>query len=212
MISDITPKRRLPKLLQLRHIEIRNCCIDDRLSKNKFPSLRSMVLEGVSVCSKVKITQLNKLQRVELVDVENLPRKTKWKWVRALSVTKVRAHQLYKLVNIEIFPNLASLDIDTADDLDLKVLQPHPMLQKLSIRTSGKIPHLSDLKDRFPLLCELSLDSEVDEKDIPNLPSLKEVEVIPIPSIKYRRNWVKQCANLKLFNGKDVKLFQWWFN
>lgn len=212
LISEITPKRRLPKLPQLKHLEIRNCAIDDKLSRNKFPLLRSMVLEGVSVCSKIKITRLKKLHRLELVNVEFLPRKTNWDMVRVVSVTRVRAHLLYKLVNIEIFPNLGSLYIDTAEDLDLKILQPHPTLKKLCIRTSGKIPCLSDLKDRFPLLMELCLDGEVDEFDIPSLHALKKVEVIPIPSIKHRRNWMKKCKKLELFNGREVKLDQRWFN
>ena len=129
-----------------------------------------------------------------------------------LSLSKVRANQLWKFVNIEIFPKLAALYIESAEGINLKVLQPLSTLKKLSIKTSGKIPCLSDLKDRFPQLTELCLDGEVDDSDIPNLASLKKVEVIPIPLKKFRRNWVKKCRNLELFNGRDVKLDQKWFN
>ena len=212
MLSEINLEFRLPKLPRLKHLEVRNCVIKDKLSSKKFPSLRSMVLEGVSVCAGIKITRLNALHRLELVDIEKLPLKTNWYGVRMLSLTKVRGTHLYKLVNIEVFPKLAALYIDIAEDLNLKVLQPHAILKKLSIKTSGKIPCLSDLQDRFPLIMEISLDGEVDEMDVPSLPTLKKVEVIPCPLFKYRRAWFKKCRNLKLFNGKDMKLDQKWFN
>ena len=160
--------------MRLKHLEIRHCSIDDKLSSKKFPSLH----------------------RLELIHIENLPQMTKWKGVRMLSLSKVRANQLWKFVNIEIFPKLAALYIESAEGINLKVLQPLSTLKKLSIKTSGKIPCLSDLKDRFPLLTELCLDGEVDDSDIPNLASLKKVEVIPIPLKKFRRNWVKKCRNL----------------
>ena len=73
MISDITPKSRLPKLVGLKHLEIKHCYMDNKLSNNKFPSLRSMVLEGVSVCAKIMITRMKMLHSLELIDIEKLP-------------------------------------------------------------------------------------------------------------------------------------------
>ena len=64
------------------------------------------------------------------------------------------------------------------------------------------------MNDRVSLLMELCLDGKVDETDILNLPCVKKVEVVPIPLIKCRRDLVKKCRNLKLFNGWDVKLDQ----
>ena len=212
MISEITGKNRLPYVQRLQHLTIRNCAIHDKLSRKKFPCLRSLVIEGVSVCAKIQITRMEKLHRLELRDIENLPQNAKWEGVRMLSLSRVRANQLWKLVNSEEFPKLVALYIDSAEDMVLELLQPHVLLKKLSIKTNGMIIGLTSLQDRFPLLEELCLDGKVAETDIPNLDCLKQVEVTPTPSIKYRKRWVRKCSNLEVFNQRDAKLNQIWFN
>jgi len=115
-------------------------------------------------------------------------------------------------VNIEEFPKLAALYINCAEDVVVQVLQPHATIKKLSIKTTGNIRGLSDLNDRYPLLMDLRLHGKVDVKDIPTIPLLKNVEVIPFPLVKFRKKWLKKCRNLVLFNGRSVKLDQKWFN
>ena len=205
MITKITKKNRLPMLRALQHLEIRNCAFDDKLSKNNFPALTSLVIEGTSVCKNLKITRLPRLHRVELIDVEGLPPMTNWKGVNMLYPSKVCAFRLRKLVNTEIFPHLAALYVKSTEDVVPQILHPHSKVRKLNIKTSGKIFGVGNLVTRYPMLVELSLDGQMDVEEIPDLPCLKSVRVIPYPLRGIRRKWLKKCQKLELFNGTDIK-------
>ena len=169
MISEITAESRIPYLERLEYLAIRNCAIHNKLSRNKFPRLRTLVIKGVFVCANIQITRMEKPHRLKLVNLENHPQNAKWKGVRMLPLSNVRANQLWKLVNPEEFPKLTALYVDSAEDVVLELLQPHVSLKILSIKTNGTIIGLRSLQDRYPLLEELCLDGELAETNIPNL-------------------------------------------
>jgi hypothetical protein len=208
MTSKITKKSRLPMLKCLQHLEIRNCSVDDKLSSNKFPALRSLVLEGVSVCKNIQITRLKRLHRVVLIDVEKLPRKNNWKGVNMLSLSKVCAIRLSKLVDIESFPKLAVLYVDCTEDVVIELMMPHPKLRKLSIRTTGDILGIEHLSSRYPMLVQLSLEGKFNKLETPDLKCLKRVKIVPNPKKTIRRNWKKKCQKIELFNDIDMNKFK----
>ena len=207
MISKFTSKCRLPCLRNLQNLEIRNCFVEDKLSKNKFPALRSLVLEVVSVCKNIKITRMNRLHRVKLIDIEDLPPKTNWKGVCLLSLSKLCAFRLWKIVDIDAFPRLQVLYINCSEDVVIKLFNPHPNLKKLSIRTKGQIIGVGDLESRYPMLIDLSLDGKLNVKEVPILHGLQRVQITPCPLKKNRKNWMKKCPKLKLFNSVVFQLF-----
>ena len=210
MITHFSPVCRLPKLEALEHLELRNSIVNDKLSSNKFPALRSLVLEGNSVFRTVKITRLNKLHRAELHDTENLPQKTNWKKVNMVSLKNVRSIDVGKLADGEVFPNLAALYLDCIDNVNVKDLQPSSHIRKLSIKCGGTILNLSNLEIRYRRLMDLSLDGKMDLADIPQISSLKRVKIIPTPSKNVVRKWLKNCINLQSFNQKEVKFYNRW--
>ena len=205
IISETMAVSRILYLERLEHLAIRNCAIHDKLSRNKFPRLRSLVIKGVFVCANIQITRMEKPHRLKLVDLDNHPQNAKWKGVRMLPLmlplSNVRANQLWKLVNPEEFPKLTALYVDSAEGVVLELLQPHVSLKILSIKTNGTIIGLRSLQDWYPLLEELCLDGKVAETNIPNVDSLKKVDVTPTPLKKYKKSWVKKCRNLGVYSA-----------
>ena len=113
-------------------------------------------------------------------------------------------------MNIDAFPRLQVLYIDCSEDVVIKLFNPHPKLKKLSVRTKGNIIGVGDLEARYPMLIDLSLDGKLNVKEVPILHGLQRVQITPCPLKNIRKNWMKKCQKLELFNCVNLKdEFKW---
>ena len=104
MITETTRKCRLPQHKKLEHLCVSDCMVNDMLSSNKYPRLRSLSMEGLSVSRGLAISRLKLLHRLQLSRCEQLPQMRNCKRVKVLTLRSVRARDLYKLTNVEQFP------------------------------------------------------------------------------------------------------------
>ena len=205
MISKITRKCRLPQLKKLEHLCVSDCIIDDKLSSNKYPRLRSLSMEGLNVSRGLVISRLKLLHRLQLSGCEQLPQMRNCIRINVLTLKRVRARDIYKLTNIEQFPELITLRIECLDPVDLRTLQPHSNLLKLTLKSTGMISRIADLTNLFRQLTELNIEDMNVDSGLPVLDNLKIIKGITIQSRGMRKKLLRNCPQLELLNGEFVR-------